>query len=73
MNNVQTIRKRLGLSQAAFADAIGVTQGNVSHIERGAQELTLTVARRIKAIAAERGHPTTLEFICGDTSPQEAA
>lgn len=71
MNNVQTIRKRLGLSQAAFADAIGVSQGNVSHIESRGQEVRPDVARRIIAAAAERGVVLTFDDIY--SSPSEAA
>ena len=63
MNNVQTIRKRLGLSQAALAAAVGVTQGNISHIEQGRQEVTPSVARRIIAVAADRGVPLGFDDI----------
>ena len=71
MNNVQTIRKRLGLSQSAFADAIGVTQGNVSHIESGDQEVMPYLARRIISMAAERGVSVTFDDIY--SHPEETA
>ncbi len=41
-------RERLGWTQAALAEAVGMTQANISHIERGkAQELTATTITRI--------------------------
>lgn len=63
MNNVQTIRKRLGLSQAAFADAIGVSQGNISHIEQGRQEVMPALAREIIKAAAAKGLELTFDDI----------
>ena len=55
MNNVREIRTRLGMSQADLARAIGVTQGNVSHIEQGRQALMPAHATRLIEIASERG------------------
>lgn len=69
MNNVQTIRKRLGLSQKAFATEIGISQGNVSHMERG-QEVMPDVARKIISVAASRGVDVTFNDIYG---PVESA
>lgn len=71
MNNVRTIRARLGLSQAAFADAIGVSQGNVSHVEQGRQEVTPSVARSIIAAALQRGLVVTFDDIYAQ--PEEHA
>lgn len=63
MNAIQTIRKRLGMTQAELASAIGVTQGNVSHIEQGRQEVTPVVARRVIDVAATRGVVVTFDDI----------
>lgn len=63
MNNVQNIRKRLGLSQTAFAEAIGVSQGNVSHIEQGRQEVMPALAREIIKVAAAKGLELTFDDI----------
>lgn len=60
MNNVREIRTRLDMSQADLASAIGVTQGNVSHIEQGRQTLMPAHAMRLIEIAAERG--VTISF-----------
>lgn len=54
MNNVKTIRGRLGLSQTALAAALGQTPGNVGHYERG-QTVPPEVARKLIALCRARG------------------
>jgi UDP-N-acetylglucosamine 1-carboxyvinyltransferase len=44
---IAEIRVARGLSQAALADIMGVSQGNVSRIELGEQNLTLRMMVRI--------------------------
>lgn len=75
MNNIHQIRKRLGLTQEAFGEAIGVSQGNVSHYEQGRQEVPPDVARRVIAAADALGHAVTFDDIyrTDATPPQEAA
>ncbi len=63
MNNILQIRKRLGLSQATFGEAIGVSQGNVSHYEQGRQEVPPDVARRVIAAAEALGQVVTFDDI----------
>lgn len=72
MNNIRQIRQLLGLSQAAFGDAIGVTQGNVSFYEMGVQDVPPKVARRLIEAAAKRGHELTFDDIYS-TSREQAA
>lgn len=72
MNNILTIRERLKLSQAAFGKAIGVTQGNVSHYERG-QEVPPDVARRVIAAAAQHGLRISFDHIYGDCALPDVA
>lgn len=62
-NNLKLIRERLGLSQAALAEKIGVSQGNISHCEKQAQEVSPEMARRIVALAAERGVDVSFDDI----------
>jgi putative transcriptional regulator len=62
MNNIREIRRALGMTQAAFGSAIGVTQGNVSHYERG-QDVPPDVARRVIAAAAAGGVSVTFDDI----------
>ncbi|MBP9032774.1 MAG: helix-turn-helix transcriptional regulator [Pseudomonadales bacterium] len=66
MNNVSKIRRLFGLSQKDFGEAIGVTQGNVSHYEQGRQEMPPAVARRVIAAASERGLALRWDDIYGD-------
>lgn len=54
MSTIQIIRKRLGLTQAALASGIGVTQGNISHYERG-QTIPPEVASRLIRYAEPLG------------------
>jgi len=62
MNAIADIRARLRVTQAALATGIGVTQGNVSHYERG-QTVPPDVARRLIAFAAGLGHVITFDDI----------
>ena len=59
-NNIKEVRERLGMSQASFAEAIGVSQGNISHYECQRQDVSPDVARRI--IAAARKHGVSVSF-----------
>lgn len=64
MNAIKTIRDRLGLTQAAFAEGIGCTQGNVGHYERG-QTVPPAVASRVVDFAARRGLVIGFDHIYG--------
>jgi len=50
IENIKNLRKVLGLSQADFANKIGVTQGHLSDIENSKKVLT---DRSIKIICSE--------------------
>jgi DNA-binding transcriptional regulator YiaG len=69
MNNIFNIRQALGLSQATFGMAIGVSQGNVSHYEQGRQEVPPDVARRLISAAAERGMVLDEALSCARSTP----
>lgn len=55
MSAIKCIRTQLGLTQQAFAEEIGVSQGNVSFYERG-QTVMPDVARRVIACAKRHGY-----------------
>lgn len=59
MNPISSIRAKLGVTQAAMAEGLGVSQGNVSNYERG-QTMPPDVAKRLIGFAAERG--TSISF-----------
>ena len=64
MNSIKSLRTRLGVTQEVMADAIGVTQGNVSNYERG-QSVPPEIAKRLIVYAATLGHTVSYEDIYG--------
>jgi len=62
MKPIYQIRSRLGLSQAALARGIGVTQGNVSHYEKG-QTVPPDVAARLIEFASTLGVSLTFDDV----------
>ena len=65
MNHLKTIRTHLGLTQQAIANALGCTQGNVGHYERG-QTLPPEVARKLIVVAQEYGLRIVFDHIYGE-------
>lgn len=45
--NLKRMREEKGLSQAALAKAVGVSQGLIAQVERGTKTLTLPTAKAI--------------------------
>lgn len=62
MNTISQIRAHLGVTQVAMADALGVSQGNVSNYERG-QAMPPHVAGRLIAYAGSLGVTLTYDEI----------
>ena len=52
--NLQAARKQLGLTQVDFAAQLGVTQGYISHVEVGTENLTLDTAARLANAVSHR-------------------
>lgn len=71
MNNLKSIRERLGLTQSVLAASIGCTQGNVSFYEKG-QTVPPEAARRLIAHAKSLGHEVTFEDVYGEKHPELA-
>jgi len=72
MKPIYQIRSRLGLSQAALARGIGVTQGNVSHYEKG-QTVPPDVAARLIEFASTLGVSLTFDDVYRPTKEAEHA
>ena len=72
MSTIKVIRDRLELTQAALAEALGCTQGNVGHYERG-QTVPPGVARKLIAVASAHGHRITFDDIYGAPATPEKA
>lgn len=67
MNKIKSIRMRLGVTQSSFAEGINMTQGNVSHYEKG-QTVPPEVAARVIGFAKTLG--VSLSFNDIYESPQ---
>lgn len=61
--SIKSIRTQLGLTQAAFAEGIGVTQGNVSHYENNGQTVMPDVARRVIELVNRNGFACTFDDV----------
>ena len=64
-NGIKQIRLGLGMTQQAFADMLGCSQGNVGHYELRDQMVPPEVAKKLIAEAAKRGSRVTYEDIYG--------
>jgi transcriptional regulator with XRE-family HTH domain len=63
MNPLKTIRIKLGMTQVELADALGVTQAQISKYERGAPEIPPQHARRLITLAQTKGKRFTFNDI----------
>ncbi|MRW82932.1 helix-turn-helix domain-containing protein [Pseudoduganella sp. FT26W] len=70
MNAISRIRARLGVTQQVLATALNVSQGNISHYERG-QSVPPDAAKRLIAFASTRGHVLNFEDIYGPAATGE--
>lgn len=69
MNNIKAIRECLNLTQAALAEGMGCTQGNVGHYEKG-QTVPPDAAKRLIAFAKTLGHHITFDDIYGQSGTE---
>lgn len=65
MNQIKSIRTRVGLTQAKFGDCIGCTQSAVGQFERGESDPSIEKAARIIDLARSHGLELQLEHIYG--------
>jgi putative transcriptional regulator len=63
MNNLKTIRERVGLTQSALADTVGLTQGAIAHYENDRRQPGLLECRKILAALNARGAKVTLDEV----------
>lgn len=49
-------RKRLGITQVKFAEALGIAQAQVSRIETGQREPSRTVEKLVAVLVARKKH-----------------
>lgn len=73
MSTFKAIRSRLGVTQAVIAEALGVTQGNVSFYEKG-QTVPPAVAARLIEYADRCGLELSYDIVYGNAPlPSEPA
>lgn len=63
MSNLKTIRERAGLTQSALAEAVGMTQGAISHFENSRRMPGLDECRRITDALNASGAQCTLDEV----------
>lgn len=66
MNNLRTIRKRLGMQQKELAQLIGRTQGNIGHYENREQRIPVEIGQKIVDFANSKGLLITLDDLYGN-------
>lgn len=64
MSRIKEIRERLEMTQSDFAEALGCTQGNIGHYERG-QTMPPERAERLIVFAARKSLKLTLDQVYG--------
>lgn len=73
MSNIKTIRERLGMTQAALAVAVGVTQSAIAHYENERRKPGLEECRKIVAAFNSRDAGVTLDAVFPPTDALSAA
>lgn len=69
-NRIREIRMMLGMTQAQFAQMLGMTQGNVGHYENKDQTVPPDVARRLILEARSRGHVLSYSDVYGEVGDE---
>lgn len=64
MNPISLIRARLGVTQQTLAAALNVSQGNISHYERG-QSVPPDVAKKLISYGHSLGQKITFDDVYG--------
>jgi putative transcriptional regulator len=64
MSRIKEIRERLDMTQSEFAEALGCTQGNIGHYERG-QTMPPERAQTLIEFAARKSLRLTLDQVYG--------
>ncbi len=72
MNAFAAIRNKLDVTQTQMAEALGVTQGNVSFYEKG-QTVPPKVAALLIKFARSKGVPVTYDDIYTEVKPKRAS
>ena len=63
MSNMKTIREKVGVTQAALAKTVGLTQGAIAHYENDRRKPGLEECRRIVDALNSSGAAVTLDDV----------
>lgn len=63
MSNMKTIREKVGVTQAALAKTVGLTQGAIAHYENERRKPGLEECRRIVDALNSSGAAVTLDDV----------
>ena len=63
MSNMKTIREKVGITQAALAKTVGLTQGAIAHYENDRRKPGLEECRRIVDALNSYGADVTLDDV----------
>ncbi|MCK1783385.1 helix-turn-helix transcriptional regulator [Pseudomonas sp. TNT11] len=63
MSNMKTIREKVGVTQAALAKTVGLTQGAIAHYENDRRKPGLEECRRIVDALNTSGAAVTLDDV----------
>lgn len=63
MNRLKELRNEAGLSQAALAKAMGVSQGAIAHYEKGFRGLKANSITKLLQVLSKHGVDCTFEDI----------
>ncbi|CAI2407061.1 transcriptional regulator, y4mF family [Serratia liquefaciens] len=72
MNNIQVIRKRLGLTQSELAQLAGCTPGAICHYEAGRRSMDIQTCRGFVEIFNKLGESVGLDEVFPPTKQSES-
>ncbi|EKS6200482.1 helix-turn-helix transcriptional regulator [Salmonella enterica] len=72
MNNLKKLRKEAGISQAALASVLKVSQGAVAHYEKGIRKLNVDSAKKIIEALNANGVSCTFEDVFPSKTSKKA-
>ncbi|ASE83572.1 TPA: helix-turn-helix transcriptional regulator [Citrobacter koseri] len=72
MNNLKKLRKEAGISQAALASVLKVSQGAVAHYEKGIRKLNVDSAKKIIEALNANGVRCTFEDVFPSKTSKKA-
>lgn len=73
MSSLKQFREKAGVTQAALAERVGMTQGAIAHYENGRRTPGLAESRRLMLALNDLGVSCSLDELFPDPSRKSAA